>query len=242
MRSENSSSSGDTATELKESGKGAEGVWRRLQRWSEEAGGPMGAGLKAASEASGQSRLVVWLLAVAVVVGLTVYCSKTTASALVLLLSLPYPAAESLAVMEVGEGPAQGVWLLYWLLWATLQAVPVPAVRLLLALWLQHPAVQGAQLVYHRLARPFLLLQHGLVLPAAWAQLPAFLAAALRLSPAALASPKLGPALRKAGLQLHSPPDTPQTRSQPDAHLLLNSPAFSLRLSQLSAISQQLST
>ena len=208
-----------------------------MEQWSSAADGLLGRVLAAAAELSGQSRLVVWTLLVAgTALGLQQMGTRE-AGALSLLLSLAHPLPATLAVMEVGEARLQAQWLFFWLLWATAQLVPGAGLRLLLCVWLAHPASRGAALLYKGLARPLVLLQHGLVSPAALARLDVRLAGLLGLDLSGLRAPE--PAvLGRAGLALHQPPSAPVQGPAPPAHMLSQLPAFVARLHLLARISR----
>ena len=209
----------------------------RMGKWADEAEGPLGGALASAAELSGQSRLAVWTaLLLGTGLGLQ-WVGGREAAALSFLLGLVVPVPATLAVMEVAEARVQAEWLFFWLLWAAVQMVPGAGTRLLLSVWLAHPATRGAALLFAALARPLLLLQHGLVSPAALRRLEPHTAALLGLEPAGLAAPE--PAvLARAGLALHRPPAPPPLPGSPPAHLIHQLPSFVSRLHLLARISR----
>ena len=217
-----------------------EEAWSALDRHAESQRGPLGSALGWLSESTGQTRRLVYVGVLVSLVGVVASASVGTGAALTLLVTLPYPVVQSLSVAEMGAVETQGEWLLYWCVWGLLCTVPVPVLRLLAALWLQHPVSAGARLLYHSFLRPFLLLQHRLVHTSAWAQLHPTLWRFLRLNPQAvhalLARADPAAVLRKplddaaaalgltTSLTLPSDPKDPR----PPASFILDAPEYSL--------------
>lgn len=187
----------------KKAGKGS--VVEELEAYLESDTGPIGFALTWAKEQTGQSKLLIYSATLAVLVSMVAVWDYDSAAALTLTLVTPYPIIQSCRVAELGDREEQAGWLLYWALHSLVFAtVPLPLLRLLPLLWLQHPVTNGAALLYKAALRPFVLLQHHRLHPAAFADLHPVLAPLLGLNAdvrAFLASPasaaRLEPALKE---------------------------------------------